>query len=789
MCHPGTEIRPGKNAGAGGNDQPVANVYSTERATSLARSGSDQRSVGPAISQTFSSVSRAGIPSYTVTDDLIQRLQTALGDGYLIERELGGAGMSRVFAATEQALQRRVVVKVLPPDLAAGVNHERFRREIQVAAQLQHPYIVPLLAAGESGGLLWFTMPFIEGESLRAAIARKGRFGARDVVRIMHDVTDALSYAHARGVVHRDIKPGNILTSGMHALVTDFGVAKALSASTPTASGGTTTGMAIGTPAYMAPEQLAADPAADHRMDIYAVGLLAYELLTGKSPFSGASPQATLAAQLTVTPASPSRSLPDVPEGLSNIIMQCLEKDANKRPPTATALLAELDALPMIGSGETPGLFVKRSRKGPMAAAAAVVILATGLVLSQKGAFDSIIGNTKTPTRPAQAVPRGNGKETGANNGAAGDLALVTAGDAREAASRSAHPDTVFLYRDTSLSDAEKRTTLPLVITRADSIAIANAFRQRKAAEVPTMSAPVTSPSPTSVTGSAAAAPGSKTVAVQRVEGDIAKMSRDSLYAEVARVFSDSINLMMKKLQQELARAPQAAVRFSREVMDNPGAFAPPIMAPAAPGTTRIVVQPFTMYGGLGGPGSPATGGAAPNTSTGSGTQPSGTGGSPRQRLGRLGFAFADSLRAGLEPHVGLDVVDADWTGKALTISHANNPNSSSSRGASNNFVSVGWSLRADYIVTGSFSQRRDSLMVFTQFSDLRGGFTRTMMNTVPFSDVYRTLPTTLTNVNLWIDSARVARRSDRNFGRGGPNGRTQEDGGGRVPPLQNEDK
>lgn len=202
-----------------------------------------------------------------MTDDLPNRLQTALGDGYLIERELGGAGMSRVFAATEQALQRRVVVKVLPPDLAAGVNHERFRREIQLAAQLQHPHIVPLLAAGESGGLLWFTMPFIEGESLRAAIARRGRFPARDVVRVLHDVTDALAYAHARGVVHRDIKPGNILTSGMHALVTDFGVAKAITASTPLANVGTTTGMAIGTPAYMAPEQLAADPAADHRMD------------------------------------------------------------------------------------------------------------------------------------------------------------------------------------------------------------------------------------------------------------------------------------------------------------------------------------------------------------------------------------------------------------------------------------------------------------------------------------------------------------------------------------------
>jgi len=720
-----------------------------------------------------------------VTDDLINRLQTALGDGYLIERELGGAGMSRVFAATEQALQRRVVVKVLPPDLAAGVNHERFRREIQVAAQLQHPHIVPLLAAGESGGLLWFTMPFIEGESLRAAIARKGRFGARDVVRIMHDVTDALAYAHARGVVHRDIKPGNILTSGMHALVTDFGVAKALSASTPTANGGTTTGMAIGTPAYMAPEQLAADPAADHRMDIYAVGLLGYELLTGKSPFSGTSPQATLAAQLTLTPEAPSRSLPDVPDALSNIIMQCLEKDANKRPPTATALLAELDALPMIGSGQTPSHFVKRSRKGPLIAAAAVVVIAAGFVLAQKGAFRSLTGNPKTPSKAENTTASGGGKGSGA--GGTGDLALANAGDSAGGAARAAHPDTVFLYRDTSLTDAEKRTTLPLVITRADSIAIANAFRQRKAAEGPSSAAPVAPVAPNAPTTSsgAAATSGGKALIVTKIVGDIAAMTRDSLYAEVARVFSDSINLVVRKLRQELAQVPQAAMRFPRELSDNPAAYAPPIVAPAATGITRIVVLPFNVNGSQGGSGGPPPGSSPPSGATSTGGPPSGTGGNPRQRMGRLGFAFADSLRAGLTSHVNLDVVDADWTGKAQTISNANN-SSSSTGGNFNNFVSVGWSLRADYIVTGSLSQRRDSLMVVTQFSDLRGGFSRTMINTVPVFDVFRALPAALGSVNVWIDSARVARRTNRNFGRGGPNDRIMEDGAGIGPDGRN---
>lgn len=222
--------------------------------------------------------------------EFAEHLQDALGANYRLDRELTGGGMSRVFVAVDRSLGRNVVVKVLPPELAAGVNRERFRREIQVAAQLQHPHIVPLLSAGEQGDLLWYTMPYIEGESLRAALERKKQFTPREVTRILHDVVDALAFAHARGVIHRDIKPANILTQGSHALVADFGVAKALSAAMPL-SGVTSAGIAIGTPAYMAPEQLAGDAAADHRMDIYAVGLLAYELVTGVSPFTSASPR------------------------------------------------------------------------------------------------------------------------------------------------------------------------------------------------------------------------------------------------------------------------------------------------------------------------------------------------------------------------------------------------------------------------------------------------------------------------------------------------------------------
>ena len=279
-----------------------------------------------------------------------ERLSESLAHAYTIESELGGGGMSRVFVATDKSLGRKIVIKFLSPELTAGVNRDRFRREIQVAAQLQHPHIVTLLAAGEDGEIVYYTMPFIEGESLKSAVEKNGPLPVRDVVRVLYDVVDALAYAHTRGVVHRDIKPANILRSGNHALVTDFGVAKALNAAMPS-SGMTSTGMAIGTPAYMAPEQLAGDPAADHRIDIYAVGLLAYELLTGQSPFAALSPQAVMAALLTVDPKPLNEIRKDVPRRLSLIVMQCLQKDPANRPPTADALLNALDTV-ATASGE-----------------------------------------------------------------------------------------------------------------------------------------------------------------------------------------------------------------------------------------------------------------------------------------------------------------------------------------------------------------------------------------------------------------------------------------------------
>jgi serine/threonine-protein kinase len=333
----------------------------------------------------------------TTPDPVGADLQDALGSAYELKRELAGGGMSRVFLATERALNRDVVVKVLPPELAAGVNRERFRREIQVAAQLQHPHIVPLHTAGTHGDLLYFTMPFIQGESLQRAMRDGTRFTTRQVLRILHDVVDALAYAHERGVIHRDIKPGNVLRSGSHAVVTDFGVAKAISASLP-AAGMTTSGMAIGTPAYMAPEQLAGDVNADHRMDIYAVGLLAYELFTGGSPFAESSPAATMAAQLTRDPPELSRVRSDVPPQVSQLIARCLAKEPAKRPQTASELAEEIDRLILMTGDQTVMIPVRRRVGGFAIVGAAAAALLIAALLIQRGR------NGSSPTTPAPVV-------------------------------------------------------------------------------------------------------------------------------------------------------------------------------------------------------------------------------------------------------------------------------------------------------------------------------------------------------------------------------------------------
>lgn len=289
-----------------------------------------------------------------ILSEFLEKVQQALGDQYRVERELGGGGMSRVFVARELSLNREVVVKVLPPEIVEGLRSDRFRREIRLAAHLQHPHIVPVLTAGESHGMLYYIMPFIEGQSLKERLDKSGPVSVSDALAILRDVADALCYAHAQGVVHRDIKPANILLQSEHAVVLDFGVAKALKQAGVADPTLTATGLIVGTPAYLAPEQAVADPNVDHRADIYALGAVGYELLIGKPPFIAGSARAVLAAHV-VTPPKPVSSLRNIPPRLNSLIMRCLEKDAAQRWQTAPELRDELDAI-RLGSGESPPL-------------------------------------------------------------------------------------------------------------------------------------------------------------------------------------------------------------------------------------------------------------------------------------------------------------------------------------------------------------------------------------------------------------------------------------------------
>ncbi|GJG88831.1 hypothetical protein tb265_40120 [Gemmatimonadetes bacterium T265] len=338
-------------------------------------------------------------------DYLRAQLQTALGAAYTLDRELGGGGMSRVFVAREEALGRAVVVKVLAPELAEGLSAERFARETRLAAAVQAPHVVPVLAAGVTagtppvGGLPYYTMPFVEGESLRARLRAQTAQGSPvplgEAVSILRDVATALDYAHARGIIHRDIKPENILLSGRTAVVTDFGIAKALAAATTAttphagapqaradapgdpagapAATLTRLGTALGTPAYMAPEQ-AAGEAVDARADVYAWGVVAYELLAGRHPFAGkTSPQQLLTAHLAEVPAP--LPTPPVPPTLAALVAQCLAKDPAARPTSAGALLAALDGVRAAGTTAPVGARAPRGRA--LAAVAAALVLAT----------------------------------------------------------------------------------------------------------------------------------------------------------------------------------------------------------------------------------------------------------------------------------------------------------------------------------------------------------------------------------------------------------------------------
>jgi serine/threonine-protein kinase len=281
------------------------------------------------------------------------RLSAALAERYRIERELGAGGMATVYLAEDLRHHREVALKVLKPELGESLGSERFLREIEIAARLTHPHILALYDSGEAAGVLYYVMPYVHGESLRSRLTREGELPVSDACRILRDVADALAAAHREGIVHRDIKPENILLTGGHALVADFGVAKAVSEAAMRGATFTTAGMAVGTPAYMAPEQAAGDSHLDARADIYALGVVAYEMLTGRAPFAGTTPQQVLAAQVSETPEPVTKRRASIPPSLAGLVMQCLEKHPADRPRSAEAVLAVLEQIP---SGAAPAV-------------------------------------------------------------------------------------------------------------------------------------------------------------------------------------------------------------------------------------------------------------------------------------------------------------------------------------------------------------------------------------------------------------------------------------------------
>jgi dienelactone hydrolase len=281
-----------------------------------------------------------------VTTALHEHLQATLGSDYQIERELGGGGMSRVFLARDVRLDRAVVVKVLTAEVGASLSSDRFEREIRFAARLQDPHIVPLLHAGGSGELQYYTMPFVDGETLRTRMSR-GPMPVEASLEILRDILLALEYAHRHHVVHRDIKPENVLLTGRSAVVADFGIAKAVVESTRTSTDDALTAMGtiVGTPAYMAPEQAAGDPV-DARTDLYAWGVIAYEMLSGAHPFAtNTTAQALLAAHIAETPKPLALRRRDIPAPVAALIDRCLAKDPSDRPAQAADVLARLAAI------------------------------------------------------------------------------------------------------------------------------------------------------------------------------------------------------------------------------------------------------------------------------------------------------------------------------------------------------------------------------------------------------------------------------------------------------------
>ena len=320
--------------------------------------------------------------SQLLVDDVDLAIPEILGGRYQIEHEIGRGGMALVYVARDLKHARAVAVKVIRPDLAASLGRTRFLREIEIAASLRHPNIVPLYDSGDADGMLYFVMPFEEGPSLRTRLDQGGPLPVSQCLNVLRDIARALAYAHEHGVVHRDVKPDNVMMSGGAAVVTDFGIAKAVHAAQSDAPTGTLTkpGAGIGTPAYMAPEQAVGDPATDHRADIYSFGCLAYELFAGHPPFHDLPTHEIIAAHVGTKPVPLSSESAAVPESIAGLVARCLEKSPAARPQSAQELLAELDAAQTGPTELVRGQ--RRPRRGLLVSAA---IIAVGLIGSMFG--------------------------------------------------------------------------------------------------------------------------------------------------------------------------------------------------------------------------------------------------------------------------------------------------------------------------------------------------------------------------------------------------------------------
>lgn len=294
-----------------------------------------------------------------MSDTFLATLQAALGDDYVVERELTAGGQSRLFLASDAQLPRHVVIKLLPPELAGEVALKRFKREIAVLVKLQHPHIVPIIGMGSNAELIWYVMPYVEGESLEARLAR-GPLDVPEGVRVLHEVSDALAHAHSIGVVHRDLKPANVLFQSGHAVLADFGVAHArlevlrhsngatlgeLRRSLSSSAGRLTDkGFRVGTPGYMAPEQFSNDEPADARADVYALAMVGYEILTGRAPFAEYKGARMMVAHFTEMPAPAHTVRPGIPEAVSRVLEKGMAKEPDDRFPHAAGFRDALGA-------------------------------------------------------------------------------------------------------------------------------------------------------------------------------------------------------------------------------------------------------------------------------------------------------------------------------------------------------------------------------------------------------------------------------------------------------------